>query len=174
MTRRTSLTIAVAMVALMFALRPAWADTLPSEGLRAPAKASPLKGRVLQRSIESAHLGSCAESARRADRAVFGFSSGGVFATYAGMEHGREFAHALAFSLGVGVARPSGHRALPEFHFAAGKLEPGFAGVTREMHGLVKELGARSTFKDYTSGHDMLMWQVALAGYLPRVFPPKR
>jgi enterochelin esterase-like enzyme len=113
-------------------------------------------------------------SGRRRDRAVFGYSNGGVFAAYAGVEHGNEFAHSLPFSMGIAVARPSGHRSLPEFHFAAGKLEPGFIGTTREMHGLVKELGAKSTFDEYTSGHDSLMWQVALAEYLPRVFPPRR
>jgi enterochelin esterase-like enzyme len=113
-------------------------------------------------------------SGRRRDRAVFGYSNGGVFAAYAGLEHGKEFGHSLPFSMGIPVARPSGHRTLPEFHFAAGKLEPGFIGTTREMHGTVKELGAKSTFKEYTSGHDSLMWQVALAEYLPRVFPPRR
>jgi enterochelin esterase-like enzyme len=113
-------------------------------------------------------------SSRPADRAVFGYSNGGAFAAYAGIEHGRQFAHALPFSVGVGIARPSGHRSFPEFHFAVGKLEPPFLRTTREMHSLVKELGAKSTFREYTSGHDTLMWQVALAEYLPRVFPPKR
>lgn len=113
-------------------------------------------------------------SSAREDRAVFGFSSGAAFALAAALQHPEIFADALPFSIGVPEmpARPAG--ALPRFHLVAGELEPAFLAMTRSAHDIIATWGADATLSVYRSGHDQLMWEVALAQLIPRVFPAQR
>ena len=57
-------------------------------------------------------------------------------------------------------------------YLAAGELEPSFAVVTHQAQGLLRDAGAETVFTLYPSGHDILMWQLALVNYAPNVFPP--
>lgn len=112
-------------------------------------------------------------STDRADRAVFGSSSGAAFATSVAIQHADLFAHALPFSLGFLPVSSIHPTPVPQFYFAAGNLEPAFADSTKKMHELVRSWGANSRLALYTSGHDDLLWQVALASFVPSVFPPQ-
>jgi enterochelin esterase-like enzyme len=109
-------------------------------------------------------------STRREDRALFGFSSGAAFTVSAVARHPSMFSHALAFSLNlprVETAKPMA----PTYYFAAGELEPYFLKTTRNAHEQVSNAGTRSTFRSYLSGHDLMLWQLALSEYLPEIFP---
>jgi len=110
-------------------------------------------------------------STDRKARAVFGFSNGGDFAASVALQHGELFGNALPFSMGYTADSRQPPTNLPRFHFVAGELELGFETTTRAMHERVLGWKADSDFTLYKSGHDSLMWQLALAKHLPEVFP---
>ena len=110
-------------------------------------------------------------SARRNDHAAFGFSNGGAFVVSLAFAHPELFAHALPFSVAGSPERVPTGVALPRFLFAAGRLEPNFRINTKTMHDNIRAAGGDAAFTDYASGHDTLMWELALATYLPQVFP---
>src|SRR5437870_294348 len=63
----------------------------------------------------------------RQQRAVFGYSNGGVFAATMGIRHPERYGHILAFSLGVQPRTPTAVRELSsDFYLVAGTLEEGF------------------------------------------------
>ena len=64
--------------------------------------------------------------------------------------------------------RPTGVE-LPRFFFAAGELEP-FLIMTRAAEARVRSWGAATSFEVYRSGHDPLLWSVALVDVMPHVF----
>jgi enterochelin esterase-like enzyme len=108
-----------------------------------------------------------------------GFSNGAAFTIYAAIAHGEVFAHALAFSSNYDGFRQDGSSpnrpaSLPRFHFAAGKLEPAFENMTQRASVHMQDWGGSSEIRIYDSGHDMLMWKVAFADFLPKVFPAHR
>jgi enterochelin esterase-like enzyme len=111
-------------------------------------------------------------SAQRAGRALFGFSSGAAFGLDMAVNHPELFAAVLPFSAGKPMLKPAPKPGLPHVYLAAGVLEPPFAAVTRQSQDLLREAGAETEFTLYPSGHDILMWQLALVKYVPRVFPP--
>ena len=78
---------------------------------------------------------------------------------------------ALPFSMGYTADSRQPPTNLPRFHFVAGELELGFETTTRAMHERVLGWKANSDLTIYKSGHDSLMWQLALAKHLPEVFP---
>lgn len=100
-------------------------------------------------------------SAVREDRAVFGFSNGGVFAAAMGLRHPDVFAHALAFSLGVEPG-PIKENLTTDFYLVAGTLEEGFFGTTRDLAAALREKGVRVTFRPRVAGHDFVMWEEEL------------
>jgi enterochelin esterase-like enzyme len=110
-------------------------------------------------------------SARRAERALFGFSSGGAFALNMAVVHPELYAAVLPFSVGVPIGTLLPTPDLPRIYLAAGELEPSFAATTRQAQGVLHEAGAEAIFTSYPSGHDILMWELALVNYLPAVFP---
>jgi enterochelin esterase-like enzyme len=111
-------------------------------------------------------------SAQRAGRVLFGFSSGAAFGLDMAVTHPELFAAVLPFSAGMPMLKPAPNPGLPRVYLAAGLLEPPFAAVTRQAQVLLQEAGAKAVFTFYPSGHDILMWQLALVNYIPQVFPP--
>ena len=109
-------------------------------------------------------------SSDRQDRALFGYSNGAAFVATVGVERPALFAHVLPFSTGMPIQslRPN-DADLPRFFFAAGDLEP-FVTSTRAAHEVVLSWGAASSLEVYRSGHDSLMWSIALVDVAPRVF----
>jgi enterochelin esterase-like enzyme len=85
------------------------------------------------------------------------------------------FGAALPFSAGwttLQVAPNAGP--LTRVFLAAGELEPSMLQATRHHYESLREAGAEAVLESYVSGHDQAMWQVALAHYMPRVFPPTK
>jgi enterochelin esterase-like enzyme len=109
-------------------------------------------------------------SARREDRAVVGFSNGGAFAAAVAVRMPGFFAHSVPLSAGIPPTDPKPERAMPVFHFAAGKLET-FSFSTTEIHNQVKGWGANATLELYVAGHDPLLWEMAFARYAQVIFP---
>src|SRR6478735_376757 len=117
-------------------------------------------------------------SSARGDRAAMGYSNGGAFVSAVGARHPEAFATVLPFSpafrLSYGEG-PSGNPArLPRFLFAGGELEPPFLNSARADASWLEARGVSAQVHTYWSGHDTLMWQQALADYLPAIFPPAR
>lgn len=92
-----------------------------------------------------------------AQRAVFGYSNGGVFAAMMALRHPERYGHSLAFSLGVPPGLPRSTTA--RFYLVAGTLEPGFHSRTQEFAGELADYGVDHVFRDRVSGHDSVMWQ---------------
>jgi enterochelin esterase-like enzyme len=113
-------------------------------------------------------------SARRAERALFGFSSGGAFALHMAVVHPELYAAVLPFSVGVSIGTIAPTPNWPRIYLAAGELEPPFLATTRQAQAQLHEAGAEATFTSYPSGHDIVMWELALVNYLPSVFPPQQ
>jgi enterochelin esterase-like enzyme len=61
---------------------------------------------------------------------------------------------------------------VPRVFLAAGELELFFAARTSTAYRELRAAGADAAFESYLSGHDELMWRVALVHYMPEVFPP--
>jgi predicted esterase len=101
----------------------------------------------------------------RDQRAVFGYSNGGVFAAAMGYRHPDLYGHILAFSLGVSPGELSDDGgALPDFYFTAGTLEGQFLGNTASAYGDVRRAGAEAVFNRRVAGHDLILWQEAFPG----------
>jgi len=117
-------------------------------------------------------------SGSRVDRAAMGYSNGGAFVSALGAQHPESFASVLPFSPADRLSRrevPTGDPArLPRFFFAGGELEPNFLASARTDAAWLQARGVAAQVRSYWSGHDTLMWQLALAEYLPTVFPPGR
>lgn len=112
------------------------------------------------------------------DRALAGFSNGGSFVQAIGLLHPELFGAILPFStnsLEFSRVKAAPGARLPQFLFSAGDMEP-FLASTRSAANWLKGAGAATTLKTYASGHDMLMWQQAIADLLPlawREAPPE-
>lgn len=109
-------------------------------------------------------------SRRREDRAVFGYSNGGVFAAAMGLRHPDVFGHALAFSLGVEPGPVMIKRQAADFYLVAGTLEEGFIETTRDLALTLREGGIDAHFKNRVAGHDFLMWEEELPGAVAQAF----
>jgi len=116
-------------------------------------------------------------SAARGDRAAMGYSNGGGFVTALGAQHPEFFATVLPFSPAYRLSYGEGPKGdllrLPRFLFAGGELEPNFLGSARADATWLSARGVSAEVRSYWAGHDTLMWQQALADYLPGVFPGK-
>lgn len=114
-------------------------------------------------------------SESRADRALFGFSNGGVFVLALVTRQPALFGAALPFSAGWTTLQVASHGGpLPRIFLAAGELEPEFLQAARHNYEVLREAGADVVIESYMSGHDQAMWQVALVHYMPGVFPPTK
>lgn len=109
-----------------------------------------------------------------ADRARFGFSNGGAFVLAAAYAHPELFSTALPFSVAASDDLTPSPGPLPRIFLAAGQLEPVIAARTSSVYRALRAAGAKAAFEAYMSGHDSLMWDVALVHYMPEVFPPDK
>ena len=92
-------------------------------------------------------------------RAVFGYSNGGVFAAAMGIHHPDIYGYALAFSLGVSPGDlPERGTEMAQFYFVTGTLENAFNGMTSYIEGSLDTIGATTEFHDWVAGHDYIMW----------------
>ncbi len=106
----------------------------------------------------------------RRDHLIFGSSNGASFAASAAAMHPELFQYALPFSLGMPPAEMTEKALAPQYLFVAGTLDK-FSESTQEASDEVKSHGADSTLKLYVSGHDPLLWKVALLDSLRQLFP---
>jgi enterochelin esterase-like enzyme len=112
-------------------------------------------------------------SSRRADRAVTGFSDGGVFALWAGIRCADQFATAWPMSGGVWES----HR-LPRlaahvrFLVSAGIYEPAFHYNMRRAVEALRAAGQQVEMRDYAAGHMPDQWELAFADDAAKTFPP--
>lgn len=116
-----------------------------------------------------------AVSTRREDHAVAGFSSGGVFALWAGVLHPEVYAYAIPMSPGVAVITPddltSGVRT--RFRFAGGLYEPPFLQTARAAETVLKLGGYDASGLYLSAGHDPDQWLVVMQEALLEIFPPR-
>jgi enterochelin esterase-like enzyme len=99
-------------------------------------------------------------STRREDKAVFGFSNGGVFVSAMGVRYPDRYGHVIAFSMGYlpGVPRWTPEYT-PTFYLMAGTLEPGFLRITSYWSQVLSQYGVPHRFFVRVSSHDAVMWQ---------------
>ena len=103
-------------------------------------------------------------SARREERAAFGFSNGGVWAAHQGVRNPDVFGVVIPFSCGVcRVAVPdeptsavAGSAA--RFYFLAGRLEVRFHENTASAAARLRAAGYVAPMHERVAGHDPLMW----------------
>ena len=113
-------------------------------------------------------------SLQRENLGVAGFSNGGAFAATAALRRGDVFGMALAMSVGVPPDLEPRVQGVPmaRFYFAAGELEHQFLDHTTITFDSVKAAGGDARLVSFVAGHDPEMWRLALARYLPEMFPP--
>jgi enterochelin esterase-like enzyme len=96
----------------------------------------------------------------RQQRAVFGYSNGGVFAAAMGIRHPDRYGHILAFSLGVQPGTVTRARELSsDFYLVAGTLEEGFHSTTALFAQMLQSRDIVHIFRERVCGHDYMMWQ---------------
>jgi enterochelin esterase-like enzyme len=96
------------------------------------------------------------------ERAVFGFSNGGVFAAAMGIAHPELYHAAIPFSPGLNpfdVWTDAEVCTDVTYYFVAGTLEPNFHGNTVTLSNQIANAGATVRFHDRVMGHDFLLWQ---------------
>lgn len=117
-------------------------------------------------------------SARREERAAFGFSNGGVGAAFQGVRHPDVFGAALSFSCGAcSVAAPdepasAGARPTARFYFLAGRLEPRFLHATRAAAERLRGAGYEAPMHERVAGHDSIMWNEQFGDAVRWAFGP--
>ena len=96
------------------------------------------------------------------ERAVFGFSNGGVFAAAMGIAHPELYHAAIPFSPGLNpfdVWTDAEVCTDVTYYFVAGTLEPNFHRNTVRLSSQLASAGATVRFHDRVMGHDFLLWQ---------------
>jgi enterochelin esterase-like enzyme len=115
-----------------------------------------------------------AVSVRREDRAVAGFSSGGVFALWAGLIHPQVYSYAIPMSPGMAVLTASdlkpGVRA--RFRFAGGLYEPHFIETAQAAEAVLRLGGYDASGIYLSAGHDHDQWKIVMQAALMEIFPP--
>lgn len=105
-----------------------------------------------------------AATTERGQRAVFGFSNGGVFAGEMALRHPDHFGIAFPFSAGYTpdtTLRPPD--ASVRVYLAAGLFEEGFYTSTRSFAQQLEQAGATVVFNPRVAGHDAAMWEEEFA-----------
>jgi enterochelin esterase-like enzyme len=96
----------------------------------------------------------------RKQRAVFGFSNGGVFAGEMALRHPDRFGIAMPFSAGI---PPDTTQHAPDasvrYYLTAGLYEEGFYTTTRTFAKQLEQAGAAVVFNPRVAGHDPAMWE---------------
>lgn len=113
-------------------------------------------------------------SARREDRVVAGYSSGGVFALWAGLLHPDVYAYAIPMSPGIAPISASdlapGVRA--RFRFAGGLYEPHFLETAKAAEAVLTQGGYDASGLYLSAGHDPEQWRIVMHAALLEIFPP--
>lgn len=113
-------------------------------------------------------------STQRADRAVAGYSSGGVFALWAGLLHPEVYALAIPMSPGLATLTAgdlsTGVRA--RFRFAGGTYEPSFLETAKAAEAVLDGGGYDATGRYLAAGHDPDQWRVVMYEALKEFLPP--
>jgi len=100
----------------------------------------------------------------RMQRAVFGFSNGGVFAGEMVLRHLEHFGVAMTFSSGYAPTIKRCHpRLAVRWYAAAGLFEAGFYEQTRAGALALERAGAEVIFSARAAGHDYVMWEEEFA-----------
>lgn len=109
----------------------------------------------------------------RAKRALFGISSGAVFAWHAGIRHGDLFLTALALSGGWYPAEPGmvQEKLRTDFIIGVGLYDFGFVISTQQTAKRLREKGFKVLEEYLYMGHDLDGWAFLTVKYLPRAFP---
>lgn len=112
-------------------------------------------------------------STRREDRAVAGYSSGGVFALWAGLLHPEVYGMAVPMSPGIAALTAddltTGVRA--RFRFAGGAYEPAFLETAQAAEAVLREGGYDVSGRYLAAGHDPDQWRIVLRHALIEAFP---
>ena len=115
-------------------------------------------------------------STRREDRVVAGFSSGGVFALWAGLLHPEVYAFAIPMS--PGIAPISADDLAPgvrtSFRFAGGLYEPHFLETAKAAEAVLLQGGYDASGLWLSAGHDPEQWRIVMYAALLEIFPPDR
>ena len=116
-----------------------------------------------------------AVSTRREDRAVAGFSSGGVFALWAGLLHPEVYAFAVPMSPGIApiVAEDLTTGVRARFRFAGGLYEPSFLETAKAAETVLTLGGYDASGLYLSAGHDPEQWRIVLHAALLEIFPPR-
>lgn len=115
-------------------------------------------------------------STRREDRVVAGFSSGGVFALWAGLLHPEVYAFAIPMS--PGIATISADDLAPgirtSFRFAGGLYEPHFLETAKAAEAVLRDGGYDASGLWLSAGHDPEQWRIVMYAALLEIFPPSQ
>jgi enterochelin esterase-like enzyme len=116
-----------------------------------------------------------AVSALREDHAVAGFSSGGVFALWAGVQHPEVYAFAIPMSPGVAplVAEDLTVGVRARFRFAGGLYEPSFLETAKAAEAVLRSGGYDASGLYLSAGHDPEQWRIVMHEALLEIFPPR-
>jgi enterochelin esterase-like enzyme len=111
----------------------------------------------------------------RMNRAVLGWSNGGVFAAETGLRKGDVFGLAIPLSMGVMPEVDGRPKNLPQFYLSSGTLEPGFFRQTSLFSKQLMDWKATLKFNDRVAGHDFELWKSetvkAIAWYFEKPNP---
>ena len=112
-------------------------------------------------------------SPRREDHVVAGFSSGGVFALWAGILHPEVYAYAIPMSPGVAVVTADDLSAgvRTRFRFAGGLYEPHFIETAQAAEAVLKLGGYDASGMYLSAGHDPDQWRIVMHAALLEIFP---
>jgi enterochelin esterase-like enzyme len=115
-----------------------------------------------------------AVSERREDRAVAGFSSGAVFALWAGLLHPQVYSYAIPMSPGMAVLKVDdlNHGVRARFRFAGGLYEPPFIATAQAAEAVLKLGGYDASGLYLSAGHDPDQWKIVMQAALIEIFPP--
>lgn len=111
----------------------------------------------------------------RGKRYIYGFSNGGAFCMYMGINYPEWFDQIIAFSTAdyiSGFFSPVKleQKKYPKFYMGAGRYEKSIFNDNIKFVKKMKRKNISVEFKEFVSGHDYYVWQVEFLAYLERVF----
>jgi enterochelin esterase-like enzyme len=113
-------------------------------------------------------------STQREDRVVAGFSSGGVFALWAGLLHPDVYAFAIPMSPGMAPIEAGDLRTgvRTSFRFAGGLYEPSFLETAKAAEAVLQSGGYDASGLYLSAGHEHEQWRIVMHAALLEIFPP--
>lgn len=108
------------------------------------------------------------------DRAVAGYSNGGVFSLWAGLMHPEVFAMAAPMSPGVAPVGDNDLKPGPRaaFWISGGLYEPPFHATAKAAEAKLKAAGYKVSGLYLAAGHMSDQWELALYEAVQAMFPP--